>query len=106
MSNCTVIPVPALSDYYMYLIIDSASKQAAVVDPVDIDAITKAAAENQATTTTILTTHNHWDHSGGNLKLLESTSTIRRVYGGIGDGVPGCNQEVGDGDSFMIGTNT
>jgi hydroxyacylglutathione hydrolase len=106
MSNCTVIPVPALSDNYMYLIIDSASKQAAVVDPVDIDAITKAAADNQATITTILTTHNHWDHSGGNLKLLESTPTINRVYGGKGDGVPGCNQEVGDGDLFMIGTNT
>ena len=32
MSNCTVIPVPALQDNYMYLIIDNDTKQAAVVE--------------------------------------------------------------------------
>ncbi len=64
MANCTVIPVPAHSDNYMYLIVDNETKQAAAVDPVDIDAIQKAAAANEATINTILTTHNHWDHSG------------------------------------------
>lgn len=90
----------------MYLIIDNASKSAAAVDPVDVDAIKKAAANNQATITTILTTHNHWDHSGGNLKLVKSTPSIERVYGGVGDSVPGCTHEVGDGDVFNIGSNT
>ena len=104
--NCTIIPIPALSDNYMYLIIDNTSKTAAVVDPVDPDAIKKAAADNQATITMILTTHNHWDHSGGNLKLKGSTPTIEYVYGGKGDGVPGCTHEVGDGDSFLIGSST
>ncbi|KAL7478639.1 hypothetical protein ACHAW6_004397 [Cyclotella cf. meneghiniana] len=106
MSNCTVIPVPALSDNYMYLIIDNASREAAAVDPVDPSTIQKAATDNQATITTILTTHNHWDHSGGNLKLVQSVPTIDCVYGGIGDGVPGCTHEVGDGDSFLIGRAT
>jgi hydroxyacylglutathione hydrolase len=90
----------------MYLIIDNESKTAAAVDPVDPEAITKAATDNQATITTILTTHNHWDHSGGNLKLMKETPTIDRVFGGVGDGVPGCNHEVGDGDSFLIGSGT
>eukprot|EP00577_Skeletonema_sp_RCC1716_P018310 CAMPEP_0113401180 /NCGR_PEP_ID=MMETSP0013_2-20120614/16546_1 /TAXON_ID=2843 ORGANISM="Skeletonema costatum, Strain 1716" /NCGR_SAMPLE_ID=MMETSP0013_2 /ASSEMBLY_ACC=CAM_ASM_000158 /LENGTH=262 /DNA_ID=CAMNT_0000286353 /DNA_START=75 /DNA_END=863 /DNA_ORIENTATION=- /assembly_acc=CAM_ASM_000158 len=106
MANCTVIPVPALSDNYMYLIVDNETKQAAAVDPVDIDAIQKAAVDNGATINTILTTHNHWDHSGGNLKLVKAVSSIDRVYGGIGDDVPGCTHEVGDGDTFKIGTNT
>ena len=106
MSNCTVIPVPALEDNYMYLIIDNDSKKAAVVDPVDVDAIQKAAADNDATITTILTTHNHWDHSGGNLKLVKEVSTIDSVFGGVGDNVPGATHEVGDGDSIMIGSKT
>ena len=33
-SNCTVVPVPALEDNYMYLIICNVTKEAAVVDPV------------------------------------------------------------------------
>ena len=90
----------------MYLIIDNDSKKAAVVDPVDVDAIQKAAAGNNATITTILTTHNHWDHSGGNLKLVKEVSTIDSVFGGIGDDVPGATHEVGDGDSIMIGSKT
>lgn len=106
MSNCTVVPVPALQDNYMYLIIDNESGQAAAVDPVDVDAIQKAASDNKATITTILTTHGHWDHAGGNLKLLRAVSTIDRVYGGNGDSIPGCTHEVGDGDDFALGTNT
>jgi hydroxyacylglutathione hydrolase len=104
MSNCTVIPVPALSDNYMYLIMDNSSKTAAAVDPVDPAAIQKAAADHKATITTILTTHNHWDHSGGNLRLVEEAKTIERVYGGQGDGVPGCTHEVGDNSTFTIGS--
>lgn len=107
MSNCTVVPVPALQDNYMYLIIDRATKEAAAVDPVDVDAITKAASDNSATITTILTTHSHWDHAGGNLKLIKSSKgKIDRVYGGVGDGVPGCTHEVTDGDGFSIGEKT
>lgn len=106
MSNCTVIPVPALQDNYMYLIVDNETKQAAVVDPVDTDAIQKAAADNSAVITTILTTHNHWDHSSGNIKLHKAVSSIERVYGGVGDDVPGATHEVGDGDVFTIGKKT
>lgn len=105
MSNCTVIVVPALQDNYMYLIIDNETKTAAAVDPIDTNAIQKAASDNEATITTILTTHNHWDHSGGNLKLIKALD-IDRVYGGIGDNVPGCTNEVGDGSTFLIGTST
>jgi len=87
----------------MYLIIDRHSNEAAAVDPVDIGAIQKAASEHNATITTILTTHNHWDHSGGNIKLTKALSTIDRVYGGVGDDVPAVTHEVKDGDSFSIG---
>ena len=34
--------LPALSDNYMYLLVDETSQQAAVVDPVDPDTVIRA----------------------------------------------------------------
>ena len=90
----------------MYLVIDVESNEAAAVDPVDVDAIQEAASDHNATITTILTTHNHWDHSGGNVRLVSALSTIDRVYGGVGDDVPAATHEVEDGDTFTIGKAT
>jgi hydroxyacylglutathione hydrolase len=98
-----VVPVPALDDNYMYLVIDTATNNAGVVDPVDPAAIQQAATDNNATITSILTTHSHWDHDGGNIKLVDQCSTITAVYGGNGDGVKACTHEVGEGDEFFIG---
>lgn len=38
-----VIPIPALSDNYMYLIIDEKTKQAAAVDPVEPEKVCRNA---------------------------------------------------------------
>ena len=52
--------LPALGDNYMYLVIDSATNEAAIVDPVDPDAVIKSASEENVNLTTVLTTHHHW----------------------------------------------
>lgn len=62
--------LPALSDNYMYLIIDEASKEAAIVDPVDPESVVTSVKMSGVNLTTVLTTHHHWDHAGGNEKLL------------------------------------
>ena len=102
-STCRGVVVPALEDNYMYLIIDTATNQAGVVDPVDPAAIQQAAADNNATIVAILTTHSHWDHHGGNIQLLKECSTIKECYGGKGDGVDGVTKEVDDDSTFAIG---
>lgn len=101
-----VVPVPALEDNFMYLVVDEATKFAAVVDPVDPAAILAAAAAAGATITCILTTHSHWDHAGGNVELLDKCPTIEACYGGVGDGVAGCSAEVGDGATVRLGAAT
>ena len=58
--SVTVVPVPALTDNYMYLIICNKTREAGVIDPVDPAAIQQAALDNNATIKYILTTHNHW----------------------------------------------
>lgn len=52
--------LPALGDNYMYLVIDSASNEAAIVDPVDPDTVIRTASEENVNLTTVLTTHHHW----------------------------------------------
>lgn len=80
--------IPALADNYMYLLIDEHSRKAAVVDPVEPSSVLEAVAEENVDLTMVLTTHHHWDHAGGNEKLvaawkaLKSNSTPLRVVGG------------------------
>jgi len=59
-----VIPVTALSDNYMYILIDQKTSACAVVDPVEPEKLLKRIADEGANLTTILTTHHHYDHAG------------------------------------------
>ncbi|CAL1545094.1 unnamed protein product, partial [Lymnaea stagnalis] len=45
----------------------------------------------------ILTTHKHWDHSGGN-RTMRKTFPKLRVYGGALDHVPDSTHVVNDND--------
>ncbi|XP_033221520.1 hydroxyacylglutathione hydrolase, mitochondrial-like isoform X2 [Belonocnema kinseyi] len=93
--------LPALEDNYMYLIIDESSKEAAIVDPVDPDAVFLAVKENSVNLTKVLTTHHHWDHAGGNEKLCKMMSDLQ-VYGGD-DRIGALTSNVKHGDKFKIG---
>ncbi|XP_026487167.2 hydroxyacylglutathione hydrolase, mitochondrial isoform X1 [Vanessa tameamea] len=73
--------LPALQDNYMYLIVDKATKEAAIVDPVEPKTVLKAVNEHGVKLTTILTTHHHWDHAGGNEDLVKQHPGLE-VYGG------------------------
>lgn len=94
--------LPALQDNYMYLIIDEKSKDAAIVDPVDPEAVASAVKENNVNLTKILTTHHHWDHAGGNEKMVKKFENLE-VYGGD-DRVGALNCKVKHNDKFNIGS--
>ncbi len=55
-----VVPIEALSDNYMYLVIDEASNECAVVDPVEPNKVLEKVKELNVNLTKILTTHHHW----------------------------------------------
>lgn len=102
LSTCDVIPVPILADNYGYMIIDRATKQAAVVDPADPRLMEQMLERRKVQLTTILTTHRHHDHAGGNLDLKKKFPGVV-VVGGKGDNVAGVTKEVSDGDRLSIG---
>ncbi|XP_020292561.1 hydroxyacylglutathione hydrolase, mitochondrial isoform X2 [Pseudomyrmex gracilis] len=93
--------LPALEDNYMYLIIDEATKEAAIVDPVSPEYVVRVVQENDVKLTHVLTTHHHWDHAGGNAKLLASFPDLP-VYGGD-DRVQAISRKITHNDTFNIG---
>ncbi|XP_045318345.1 hydroxyacylglutathione hydrolase, mitochondrial isoform X5 [Leopardus geoffroyi] len=73
--------LPALTDNYMYLIIDGETKEAAIVDPVQPQKVVETVNKHGVKLTTVLTTHHHWDHAGGNEKLVKLEPGLK-VCGG------------------------
>ncbi|KRZ06388.1 putative E3 ubiquitin-protein ligase makorin-1 [Trichinella zimbabwensis] len=97
----TVIPVPALSDNYMYVLTDEERTAAAVVDP-----ILNVLKQNNLTLTHVLVTHHHSDHAGGNEELsniLHSEGLSRVKFIGGDDRIPCLNEKVVHGQELKIG---
>jgi hydroxyacylglutathione hydrolase len=93
--------LPALEDNYMYLLIDEKSREAAVVDPVEPNKVLNAVKEANVVLTTILTTHHHWDHSGGNAELFKAMPSLTVVGGD--ERVGALTKLVKGGDKLTIG---
>ncbi|KRY54173.1 Hydroxyacylglutathione hydrolase, mitochondrial, partial [Trichinella britovi] len=102
----TVIPVPALSDNYMYVLTDEGRTAVAVVDPVEPRKILNVLKENNLTLTHVLVTHHHSDHAGGNEELsnfLHSEGLPRVMFIGGDDRIPCLNEKVVHGQELKIG---
>ncbi|KAF3842953.1 hypothetical protein F7725_001802 [Dissostichus mawsoni] len=97
-----IIPIPVLSDNYSYLVIDTASSVAVVVDPADPQKVQAVLEEEGVTLEAILCTHKHWDHSGGN-KGLKRIHSSCRVYGNAADNIPGLTHPLSHKDSVTVG---
>jgi hydroxyacylglutathione hydrolase len=100
-----VVPVPQLSDNYAYLIVDGASSDAAVVDCAEASPVLDEVRRRGVRLTTVLATHHHYDHVGGNQDLLAALPGLR-VYGSRGDAprIPGITDPVDDGAPATVGT--
>lgn len=104
VAQCTmkVELIPALTDNYMYLLIDEESKEAAIVDPVQPQKVVDAVKKHGVKLTTVLTTHHHWDHAGGNEKLVKMVSGLK-VYGGDSR-IGALTQKVSHLTTFQVGS--
>ncbi|XP_068429294.1 probable hydrolase PNKD [Clinocottus analis] len=102
INGIKIIPIPVLSDNYSYLVIDTASSVAVVVDPADPQTVQAALEEEGVTLEAILCTHKHWDHSGGN-KGLKKIHSSCRVYGNAADNIPALTHPLSHKDSVTVG---
>ena len=95
--------VEALTDNYMYLIVDTATREAAAIDPADAPEMIAAASKLDARITQVLTTHHHFDHAGGNNDMKRLLPDVV-IVGGERDKVQGMTKAVNDGDKLQIGS--
>lgn len=66
LRNMKIVPVPVRDDNYAYLLIDEPSNSAAAVDPYDVAKVRETADRLGVKLVAGITTHHHFDHSGGN----------------------------------------
>jgi hydroxyacylglutathione hydrolase len=68
-----VVPVPAFTDNYIWLVHDAMSGETAVVDPGDAAPALAEAERRGWPITQVWNTHHHWDHTGGNRAIKDTT---------------------------------
>ena len=98
-----IVPVPAFTDNYIWLVHDAQSGETAVVDPGDAAPALAEAQRRGWTISQIWNTHWHPDHTGGNLAIKEATGA--RISGPASGRIPGRDVELSEGNEIRIGNH-
>lgn len=93
-----LIPLPAFDDNYIWMLHDGL--QALVVDPGDADPVLAALQVEGLQLQGILVTHHHADHTGGVVRLRNTTGAP--VFGPAGEDMPEPLQRLHDGDTVQL----
>ena len=90
----TLIPIPAFTDNYLWLLHDG--QRALVVDPGQAAPVLRKLAELNLKLDSILVTHHHADHTGGVDELRNTTDA--KVYGPATEKIPKPYDPLSEGD--------
>lgn len=90
-----LIPLPAFSDNYIWVLHDD--RRALAVDPGEADGLLAWLAANDLVLDTLLLTHHHGDHTGGVEALRQATGA--RVFGPRTEALPEPLSRVGAGQT-------
>jgi hydroxyacylglutathione hydrolase len=98
-----IVPVPAFTDNYFWLVHEEASGETAVVDPGDAAPVLAEADRRGWTITQVWNTHWHPDHTGGNVAIKEAAGA--RISGPAGENIPGRDVALSEGDEVRLGAH-
>ncbi len=98
-----IIPVPAFSDNYLWLVHDEESGETAVVDPGDAGPVLAEAERRGWKIDQVWNTHWHPDHTGGNLAIKEASDA--RISGPARESIPGRDIALVEGDEVRLGSH-
>lgn len=98
-----IVPVPAFSDNYLWLVYDKESGETAVVDPGDAQPVLEEAAKRGWTIGQVWNTHWHPDHTGGNLTIKKATGA--RISGPAAENIPARDVALSEGDEVRLGSH-
>lgn len=97
--------ISALKDNYCYFLKDIDTEITAIIDPSEALPINSHLTSQNEKLDFILNTHHHFDHVGGNLDLKRKWNAKIIASNYDRDRIPGIDQQLGEGDSFMLGTS-
>jgi len=105
--------IPVLKDNFSYVIADHNSDTLAAVDVAEVAPVLStlsglpqfqdAVKRNPSGPFEVLSTHKHWDHTGGNKDLVAKYPSLT-IYGGSEEPITHKTKSVGDGAQFALGT--
>ncbi len=95
-----IIPIPALKDNYIWLVINQENGHVAIVDPSQAEPVLDYIHEHNLTPAAILITHHHWDHVGGIPDITASHAIP--VYTPKNEKVAGSTKPIAEGDVVTI----
>ena len=90
---------------FHYLIACKHTKEAMVIDPLDVDRCIHAAKKDGFKITQILNTHEHWDHIDGNTEMREKTGATILAHKGAMNKIPDIDRGLSAGDQITVGSN-
>ncbi len=88
---------------FNYLIACPASGETLAVDPLDHRKCLAKAKDMGWEITTVLNTHEHHDHIGGNQKMIAATGAQLLAHEKASDKIPGMDRSIGAGDVIRVG---
>lgn len=99
-----LFPGVGSSNNYAYLVTDDQTKDSVIIDPANPPEVTPILTDlkssNSINLTAIVNTHHHWDHAGGNSKILAEFSGLPIIGGKDCEAV---TKTPKNGETFMIG---
>ena len=98
-----IVPVPAFSDNYIWLVHDEESGETAVVDPGDAAPVLAEAQRRGWSIGQIWNTLWHPDHTGGNVAIKEATGA--RISGPASGRIPARDVALSEGDEIRLGNH-
>lgn len=98
--------VKALEDNFIFVLHDPVTSKTFVIDPSEAKPALDFCRQKNYKIDSIITTHHHWDHVGGNLEIQKETGCPIIGFVGDKDRVPGITQTVTDGESLKLGSLT
>jgi hydroxyacylglutathione hydrolase len=92
-----VVPIPALSDNYIWLIMDDEQQFVIIVDPGESQPVLNLVQQQSLQPVAILVTHRHWDHTSGIGEIVAQHPDIP-VYGPAREKIPHRTHCMSEGD--------
>uniref|UniRef100_A0A914WIW4 Metallo-beta-lactamase domain-containing protein n=1 Tax=Plectus sambesii TaxID=2011161 RepID=A0A914WIW4_9BILA len=102
-NHIQILPIAVNQDNYTYLVIDSNTNDAVLIDVSDTETVLATLKANFVQPKAILSTHKHWDHCCGNKEMLRQFPDMK-IYGSRIDKPSGVSNRVADGETFSVGS--